>query len=293
MIILDICMRDAIFQLRHLIIRGLMVQKNEEIKMISKPKARLYVENPLTIGSEISLSSDMSHYVANVLRLKEKDFILLFNEKEGEFLGRLTQIHKKHTHLILQKQTRTAGSDTTAQQDLWLAFAPLKKDRLDFLIEKSVELGVNRLCPIQTDFTDILHLKMDRLEAQIIEAAEQTERLTLPVIEPMIKLRSFLDQWPKERTLFICLERGKSLSLKEALSKKTPSQKCGFLIGPAGGLSDEDISLLLKYPFVTPIHLGPRILRAETAAIAVLSAYQAFYGDWTHAEPNQTLQKDN
>ncbi len=261
--------------------------------MISKPKARLYVKNPLIVGSEITLSSDMSHYVANVLRLKEKDFVLLFNESDGEFLGPLTLIHKKQTKLTLTKQTRKADSDTIAQHDLWLAFAPLKKDRLDFLIEKSVELGVNRLIPIQTEFTDILHLKMDRIEAQIIEAAEQTERLTLPTLEPMVKLKSFLDNWLKDRILFACIEREKALPVKEAFAQKNPAQKCGFLIGPAGGLSDLDISLLLKYPFVIPIHLGPRILRAETAAIAVLSAYQAFYGDWAQAEPNQTLSKED
>lgn len=261
--------------------------------MIPKPKARLYIKNSLTLGSEITLSSDMSHYVANVLRLKEKDLVILFNEVDGEFLGPLTHVHKKQTQLVLTTQTRQADSDSTALQDLWLAFAPLKKDRLDFLIEKAVELGVNRLCPIQTDYTDILHLKMDRLEAQIIEAAEQTERLTLPNLQPMEKLRSLLENWPKDRILFACLEREQSIPIAAAFSTKNSKQKCGFLIGPAGGLSDTDIALLLKYPFVSPIHLGPRILRAETAAVAVLSAYQAFYGDWIDAGPNQTLTKDN
>lgn len=238
---------------------------------ISEAKTRLFIDAPLHAGQELELSPDHAHFLGNVLRLSANDKIALFNATDGEWIGSLMTLKKKRAFAVLDFQSRPA----TPEPGPWLAFAPLKKDRTHMIIEKATELGVERLLPVITQNTNS-RANRDRMAAQAIEAAEQSERLSVPRVEEPQTLTDFMEKWPRNRTLFAGDETGGGQPIAEVISLNgKKSDDCGILVGPEGGFKSEELELLKSADFCTLIDLGPRVLRAETAAIAGLACLQA------------------
>ena len=240
---------------------------------MAEVKLRLYVDQPLALGQPVALGEAAANYLFNVMRLAKGAVVLLFNAADGEWLAEIEQAGKRSGVARATAQTRPRKPPP----DLWLLFAPIKKARLDFLVEKAVELGAARLLPVQTRFTNAERLRPDKLRAHVIEAAEQCEATYLPEIAELEPLGRLLSNWPPDRRLFWADEGLAGRSAMMQAEKGTPS---AVLIGPEGGFSLEERALLQSLPFVTPISLGPRILRAETAAVAALTLWQASLGDW-------------
>lgn len=199
----------------------------------------------------------------------------MFNGRHGAWLARITSDSKKSVSLELIEQIAAQ----TPVSDLWYGFAPLKSERLDYVIQKAVEMGAGTIQPVITRFTQVNRLKHERLVANAIEAAEQCEVLSVPTVESEVTLEKLLDSWPSDRTLILADESAAAASPVEAL-QALMGQKVGILIGPEGGFSDEERSRLRALPYTVPISLGPRILRADTAAVAALAVIQAIIGDW-------------
>lgn len=236
---------------------------------------RLYSDGPLSLGASVALDDAQAHYLRNVLRLAAGARIALFNGRDGEWWSEIEHLGKTGGAARLVEQRRKPR----AEPDLWLVFAPLKRARIDYLVEKATELGVGALLPVSTERTIVERLNLDRLRAHIREAAEQTERLTLPELHPPAPLRDLLARWPADRRLLACLESGEAPPIAERLAQEAPG-KWAALVGPEGGFADSELDAIRKLPFVCPVSLGPRVLRADTAAISALSLLQAFLGDW-------------
>jgi len=236
---------------------------------------RLYMAESFSENAEMSLLEKDVHYLVNVLRKKEGDTLRVFNGRDGEWLAEIFSLSKRYGDLRIIKQLR----EPQPAPDIWLCFAPVRKHRNTFIIEKATELGVAKLQPVITQRTQFPRLKIDKMRAQIIEAAEQTERLDLPIAEVPISLTEMLSGWDsKGRTLIFADEGGDAKPALEAL--QTLSAPAAILIGPEGGFDDKEREMLRSKPYVTPVSLGPRILRADTAALSLLTLWQAAQGDW-------------
>jgi 16S rRNA (uracil1498-N3)-methyltransferase len=246
---------------------------------------RLYVADGLGKGRRLTADDRALHYLLHVLRRSEGDPLLLFNGRDGEFHARIAEAGKKRMTFEVLDQTRAQE----AAPDVWLCFAPLKKDAVDFLIEKATELGASRLVPVTTQHTAAARLNRERLTAVATEAAEQSARLDVPEIAEPVTLDALRLQWPHERRLLLCAEAGDAKPLAEALTAVTSdvmkSNKYGILVGPEGGFQEDELDRLRKLHFVTAVGLGPRILRAETAALAALATFQAILGDGAARPP--------
>jgi 16S rRNA (uracil1498-N3)-methyltransferase len=248
---------------------------------------RLHVAPDLAAGGTISIDGDQAHYLSRVMRLGAGDAVRVFNGRDGEFAAVLAEAGKSVVRLKLGEQTRAQAP----VPDLWLLFAPLKKDRTDFVVEKAVELGVAEIRPVLTERTNSENVRVDRLGRLAVEAAEQTERLDVPPVREAQKLSVLLAEWPAERVLIFADEAGdetgrpwggdagRAMPLEAAL-RKMEDRPAAILIGPEGGFSPAERSRLRAAPFVRAVGLGPRILRAETAAVAALALWQAVRGDW-------------
>ncbi|ARE40244.1 Ribosomal RNA small subunit methyltransferase E [Rhodovulum sp. P5] len=236
-------------------------------------KVRLYVEQPLGEGQTIPLSRDQAHYLFSVMRLGMGDAILVFDGQTGEWRARVSETGKRGGALVCEGQTRPLQ----VPPDLWLYFAPIKKARTDFIVEKAAELGAARICPVQTDFTNAERIRRDRLQAHAIEAAEQCGGTFVPEVCDLQRLSTVLDTWPEGRRLMFCDEMlaGEGRALGEA-----PRAPWAILIGPEGGFSEAERTRLRSLPFAHPVSLGPRVLRADTAAVAALTVWQQALGDW-------------
>ena len=247
---------------------------------------RLYVDAPLAAGAAIALDTARGHYLRNVLRREKGASVLLFNGRDGEWLAEIEALAKSGTRLSVQRQT-------VAQRlgpDLWLVFAPLKRERIDLLAEKATELGCRRLQPIFTQHTAVSRVNVERLAAHVMEAAEQTERLDLPEVGEPRRLSELLESWPAARRIILCAEAGAAAAIAEALAglpRPTASNEAPYAVmtGPEGGFASSELDHLRKLPFVTPVGLGPRVLRADTAAIAALACWQALLGDGRERPP--------
>lgn len=235
---------------------------------------RLFVATPLAADAAPTIDGPAAHYLLNVMRLKVGAPILLFDNQSGEWLANIADAGKRSLTLHIERQTRTIEQ----VPDLWLCFAPVKKARLDWIIEKATELGVARLQPVITERTIVERVKRERLEAQVIEACEQCGRTALPVLGEPVKLAQLLTDWPAERALLFADEAG-----GVPLSAVAAPAPAAILVGPEGGFTTRERDLLLEHAAVRRIALGPRILRAETAAIAAVSLWMAQHGDWQAA----------
>jgi 16S rRNA (uracil1498-N3)-methyltransferase len=236
---------------------------------------RLFVPHDLAQGLEIEADVQQSHYLANVLRLGERAQLLLFNGRDGEWLAQVATVAKKRVTLAPVTQTRIQPE----HPNLVYCFAPLKQGRLDYLVQKAVEMGAGLLQPVITQHTQMSTVGIDRLRANVIEAAEQCGILAIPRVAEVVKLDRVLWEWEPGRQLIFCDESAETNNPAPIL-KTISSRKLGLLIGPEGGFSEDERRQLRALPFVTPIPLGPRILRADTAAVAALAVIQATIGDW-------------
>lgn len=244
---------------------------------------RIFVDADLetadvTQKNEITLDRDQMHHLVHVLRRGAGDQCVLFNGRHGAFLATIADVRKKHTQLEIAQRI----ADQPEPVDLWYGFAPLKAGRLDYMVQKATEMGVGMVQPVRTQFTQAGKLRTDKLVAHTIEAAQQCEVLSLPEIGAEIGLENLVRQWPQahgDRQLIFADEELAAASPVDALSALT-GQRVGLLIGPEGGFSSQERELLAQQPFVHPISLGPRILRADTAAVAALALVQAIIGDW-------------
>ncbi len=232
---------------------------------------RLFVDMPLADGAAATIDGAAAHYLLNVMRLKVGAPILLFDNRSGEWLASIADAGKRSLTLHIERQTRVIEQ----VPDLWLCFAPVKKARLDWIIEKATELGVARLQPVITERTIVERVKRERLEAQIVEACEQCGRTALPALGEPVKLAQLLSDWPADRALLFADEAG-----GVPLSTVAAPAPAAILIGPEGGFTPRERDLLLASPAVRRLALGPRILRAESAAIAATSLWMAQHGDW-------------
>jgi 16S rRNA (uracil1498-N3)-methyltransferase len=236
---------------------------------------RLYSDCVLSAGAVLELDAAQTHHLRNVLRLGAGARIALFNGRDGEWWGEIQHLGKDDGRVEVAEQRRALR----LEPDLWLVFAPLKRARIDYLVEKASELGVSVLVPTLTERTVVERLNLDRLRTHARAAAEQTERFTVPQIREPVFLSGLLAQWPAERRLLACVETGGAPAIADQLAGERQGP-WAVLVGPEGGFSDKELDGLVKLPFVCAVSLGPRVLRADTAAIAALSVFQASLGDW-------------
>lgn len=241
----------------------------------NKNKIRVFIDQPIMLGELITLNEETSHYLCNVMRLEKGTIISCFNGKDGEFDCEIITSHKKQSILKALKCSKLMQQ----VPDIWVLFAPVKKDKTDFIIEKSTELGAKRLQPVITERTIVEKVRAERYQAQAIQAAEQCRRVDVPEIEEEQTLDEILKNWNPQRHLFMMDESGQGAPCIETF-KKFSDKPAAILIGPEGGFSEEEIKHLYAQPFVSGISLGSRILRAETAAAAALAVWQATAGDW-------------
>ena len=236
-----------------------------------KSTPRLFVEQPLAEGVEVHVDGNAAHYLLGVMRLKEGAPVKLFDDISGEYLATVSNAGKRDLVLIVAAKLR----ERETVPDLWLVQALVKKDRFDWIAEKACELGIARFVPVLTARCVVDKVKEERLRAQMIEAAEQCERTALPEIAPLTKLDALLKGWPEGRALYFCDERG-----GEAIGGAIKAGPAAILIGPEGGFTDEENAAIRSHPTTIAVSLGPRILRADTAAIAALSVWMSVVGDW-------------
>ncbi len=245
--------------------------------MIERRTPRLYIAAGLASGAEIELDRAQAHYLRSVLRLDAGAAIRVFNAADGEWLCRVAEFGKRAARLTIEAQLRKAEPE--AESDLWLVFAPIKRARLDWLVEKATELGVSALLPVWTARTQVERVNLERLRAHAIEAAEQSERVSVPEIRAPEPLQQVLASWPAARRLIVCDESGKGEPIVEAMAR-IPLGPLALLVGPEGGFAQTELDAVGKLTFVTRVGLGPRVLRAETAALAAVAVVQAIAGDW-------------
>ena len=243
---------------------------------MSRPAPRLYVEAALTAGADVALEKGQAHYLANVLRLGTGAEVRLFNGRDGEWRAVIEAAGKRGA--ALRVEARIRPQETPPALDL--AIAPLKKDAMDFLVAKAAEFGVTELRPVLTERTETRRVNLERVRAQLIEAAEQCERLDVPAVHEPQSLPEFLAGWPAECPLWCGDETGGGRPFAAALLDfRALAGAHGILIGPEGGFAPDELARLAGLAFVRRIDLGPRILRAETAALAALACWQALLGD--------------
>ena len=236
---------------------------------------RLYLDAPLGTGAEIAPDKDQSNYLLNVLRLGDGDAVLAFNGRDGEWRMAIKALSRKQVLLVAQERVR----EQTKPCDLHYLFAPLKHARLDYMVQKAVEMGASCLQPVMTRRTQAARVNLERMQANAIEAAEQCGILSVPAIEESVKLDKLVSQWPADRRLIFCDEDAPVADPVAAL-RDVPKGKLAIIIGPEGGFDAQEREWLLRVPHVTRISLGPRILRGDTAGVAALAVVQAVLGDW-------------
>jgi 16S rRNA (uracil1498-N3)-methyltransferase len=244
---------------------------------LKRAKIRLFIEADLSAGASVRLAGLQYHYLTRVMRLETGSTVGMFNGRDGEWRARLAETGKNSCFLTVE----THLAPQMVEEGPWLIFAPLKKGPTDFLVEKAVELGVSRLVPIQTRFTASVRINKRRLRANAIEAAEQCGRLTVPPIADVVRMERFISAWPAERPLLVLDETGNGRPLADIFdvnyeaNLKPPAVMCG----PEGGFATDELDALGNLPFATRVGLGPRILRAESAALSALACWQIMRGD--------------
>ena len=256
---------------------GPCLRRGDGIEMPATPAwppastPRLFIDQPLDEGIALVLDGPQANYLANVMRLKAGDPVRLFDDRTGEWLATVADAAKRT--ITLAVQGRLGAREIVP--DLWLLFAPIKKGRIDWLIEKATELGVARLQPVITQRTIVDRLNLDRLRAHMIEAAEQCDRTALPLLDEPVKLAALLRTWDADRALIFADETGGA-----PLAQVAKPGPAAILVGPEGGFTDEERAAIGRVAVACPVGLGPRILRADTAAAAAIAVWMAAAGDW-------------
>lgn len=240
----------------------------------TRVETRLHVEDDLDAGREVGLDHGRSHFLRSVLRLSRGAHVAVFNARDGEWLARIDGLGKGWCSLAIERQRR----EPAPEPDVWTVFAPIKRARIDFLAEKATELGCAVLQPVMTQRTVVSRVNVDRLAANAREAAEQCSRLSVPDVRQPLTLSKLIATWPAERHLLLCAEAGTATPIAEALAA-AQTGPWALLTGPEGGFAQSELDALLELPFVTPVGLGPRLLRADTAALVALACWQAVLGD--------------
>ena len=236
-------------------------------------KIRLFVDHTLGEAQSVPLNKDQAHYIFSVMRKSIGETILIFDGNNGEWKASIEEISKKSGVLFCIKQTKPQ----IMPPDLWLFFSPLKKVRTDFIVEKATELGVAKIIPVQTEHTNADRVNLSRLSAHAIEAAEQCGGIYIPKIEELQKINEVLENFPLDRRLLFCDEK---LQASEVNLENLKKGKWAILVGPEGGFSEIERNYLKGLKFTFSISLGPRILRADTAAVTAISLWQNYLGDW-------------
>ncbi|MEP2028545.1 MAG: 16S rRNA (uracil(1498)-N(3))-methyltransferase [Paracoccaceae bacterium] len=236
-------------------------------------KIRLYVDHPLGQGQSVPLSREQAHYLFGVMRQPDGAQIMVFNGRDGEWLTSVAKTGKRAGILSVMQQVKPLQ----LPPDLWLLFAPIKKARTDFIVEKATELGAARIVPVQTEFTNAGRVQRERLQAHAIEAAEQCGGTYVPQVDEMSRLGRLLDQWDGARQLMFCDETVAGVASPIA---DFNAGSWAILIGPEGGFSDSERLRLRKLSYANSVSLGPRILRSDTAAVSALTLWQHALGDW-------------
>lgn len=241
---------------------------------MTEAKIRLFVDHPLGAGQLAPLTPAQAHYIGTVMRLGVGQPVLVFNGRDGEWRAEISSMAKRGAMVACRTQTRTVQMPP----DLWLIFAPLKKSRTDYVVEKAVELGVARIQPVQTRFTNADRLRHDKLVAHAVEAAEQCGATVVPPIGEVVTLTRLLANWPADRRLLWC-DEGLAGTATPLVSQSADAP-WAILIGPEGGFAPEERARIAAVPGTVPLSLGPRILRADTAAVAAIILWQSALGDW-------------
>ena len=242
-------------------------------------RIRLFVTGDLRSGAEVAVGPEQAHYLFTVMRLDRGARLSVFNGRDGEWHAEVVEAGRRSGRLV----ARDPGRAQRHPPDLWLLFAPIKKARTDFIVEKATELGAARIQPVFTRLTAAGRLRPDRLRAHAIEAAEQCGETWVPEVADAMKIGALLDGWDPSRRLMFCDESRESVPAAQALRAASPDRGPGpwaVLTGPEGGFAPDEVVRLRGLPFVTAVTLGPRILRADTAAVAALTLWQATLGDW-------------
>lgn len=240
---------------------------------MSAAKVRLFVEQPVGAGQTVPLGRDQAHYLFGVMRMGTGDRVAIFNQTSGEWLAEVVEAGKRAGTLRCLERTR----ERLLPADVWLLFAPIKKERTDFIVEKATELGAAGIQPVTTEFTQSGRIKLDRLRAHAVEATEQCGGTFVPEVRELAKLDEVLAGWPVGRRLMFCDEM--LAGDRKGLDGAKPGP-WAILVGPEGGFSETERARLSALPFATAVSLGPRILRADTAAVAALTLWQTTLGDW-------------
>lgn len=242
---------------------------------------RLFVADDIGAGGTVALTAAQAHYLRNVMRLSPGDPVVLFNGRDGEWDARIAGLGRGAGTVSPESLRRPQA----AEPDIWLLFAPIKRGPMDFLVQKAVELGVSCLWPVLTQHTDVGRFNTARALSTAMEAAEQCDRLTLPEVREPARLDGVLSGWPATRLLLVCAESGPVRPIAEVLEElkqggAVPPAGTAVLTGPEGGFATSELDALGNLPFVKAVGLGPRVLRAETAALAALACWQSVLGDW-------------
>ncbi|SHF51677.1 16S rRNA (uracil1498-N3)-methyltransferase [Litoreibacter ascidiaceicola] len=240
---------------------------------MERAKIRLFVEQPLGQGNSVPMTQPQANYLFNVMRLGVGDVVALFNGQDGEWTARVVDAAKRRGMVVCEQQTLPLQTPP----DLWLLFAPIKKARTDFIVEKAAEMGAAKIFPVNTDYTNSDRIRQDKLQAHAIEAAEQCGGTYVPEVANIQKLSAMLDTWPEDRHLLFCDE---SMAGEPSRLNDLPQGPWAIVIGPEGGFSERERDILRNHSNSHAISLGPRILRADTAAVAALALWQTALGDW-------------
>jgi len=246
-------------------------------RLMTGSKIRLYVDHDLTPGQSIALTRDQSNYLFAVMRLEAGTQVGLINSRDGEYLADAVVANKKNGILVCQDQVKPL----LLPPDLWLMFAPVKKERTSFIVEKATEMGARKIVPVMTDYTHFDRIRWDKMQLQAIEAAEQCGGTYVPEVVEMEKLSDVLANWPADRQILFCDEAQVDQPTAVTDLPGGSDAPWAILIGPEGGFSEAERDSLRAHPNAHAISLGPRILRAETAAVAALTLWQAQLGDWS------------
>jgi 16S rRNA (uracil1498-N3)-methyltransferase len=254
-----------------------MIQNPHPANTDTRTGVRLFVEYDLEDDHAVPATPDQHNYLRRVMRRKDGDMVVLFNGRHGEWLARIAYEGKSRCIMIVEQHLRSQR----VPPDVWLLFAPVKATPMNNIARMSTELGVGRICPVLTEHTDVTRTNTARLRSNAVEAAEQSTRLNVPIVNEPVPLAELLEDWDPARRIILCAEAGAATAIPDALSAISPGGAWAVMTGPEGGFSHSELDGLAKLPFVTTVRLGPRILRADTAVAAVLVCWQNHLGDWS------------